>query len=176
MQEMRQDTVIAVGLQEKAHHGQQALDRRGAADPASGNADDDGHDAEAAAAGGHDLQAILRSDVATFSGEAALGMGKVPEIAEGLALHEVEQGIVVEIDGARGRLRSLPGRAAILARFCLGLGPHLVTSPCRPFLHVAERPSFAALPATRLPAAELWLEPVGEAATVPAPGGGVERR
>jgi hypothetical protein len=72
------------------HHGQQALDRLGTADPASRHADDDRHDAKAAATRGYDLQAVLRADVAAFSGEAALGMSKVPKIAKGLSLHEVE--------------------------------------------------------------------------------------
>ena len=76
MQEMRQDAVIAAGPQQEAHHGQQALDRLGAADPAARNADDDGHDAEAAAAGGHDLEAVLWSDVAAFAGAREAGMGE----------------------------------------------------------------------------------------------------
>jgi hypothetical protein len=107
---------------------------------------------------------------------ARCGMGKVPEVTEGLLLHDVEQGVVVEIDLARGGRPACLGRAraGILARFCFVLGHcHL---PCRPFLDVAERPLFAALPSTTLPAVELWLEPVGKACSGPAPDGRSERK
>ena len=43
---------------------------------------------------------------------ARCGMGKVPEVAEGLLLHDVEQGVVVEIDSARGGRPACLGRAS----------------------------------------------------------------
>jgi hypothetical protein len=109
IQEMRQDAVIAVGLQQKTHHGQEPLDRLGTADPAARDADDDGHDAEAAATRGDNLRAVLRPDVAALARQAAHGMGKVPEVAEGLLLHDVKQRVVVEIDWARGTRPTFPG-------------------------------------------------------------------
>ena len=58
------------GAPQKAHHCQQALDRLRTAAPASRDADDDRHDAAAAATRGHDLQAVLWSDLAAFSSQA----------------------------------------------------------------------------------------------------------
>jgi hypothetical protein len=97
---MRQDPVIAVGPEEKAHHGLQAVDRLGASDPAPRDADDDRHHAKAAAAGSYHLWAVLRADVAALACQAAQGMGEVPEVAESLPLHDVEQCVVVQIDRA----------------------------------------------------------------------------
>ena len=105
---MRQDTVIAVGLQKKAHHGQESLDRLGTADPAARDARDDRHHAEAGAAGGHDLRAVLGSEIAALTREAAGGMGEVPEVTQGLSLHDVEQRIAVETGRAASRRRTDP--------------------------------------------------------------------
>ena len=49
------------------------------------------HDAESAAAAGGDLEAVAEADVAALVGEAAGRMGEIPEVAEGLPLHELEQ-------------------------------------------------------------------------------------
>jgi hypothetical protein len=56
---------------------------------------------------------------------------KVPEIAEGLPLHHVEQRVVFEIEPGASRRRAFLGcaRTVFLTRFCFGLGPH-----CSPLL------------------------------------------
>ena len=100
VEEVRQDAVVAVGLEQEADHGQEALERRGAADPAAADAHDDRHDAEAAAAGGDDLGAVVRTAVAALAREPAGGVGEVPEVAQRLPLHQVEQGALVQIRGA----------------------------------------------------------------------------
>jgi hypothetical protein len=100
IEKMRKDAVVAVRPAQEAHHAQQVIDRLLPPDPAPLRTDHDRHDAEPGAAGGDGLQAILRRLVGALPGEPAHGMGEVPEISEGLSLHELEQGVIVEIDPA----------------------------------------------------------------------------
>jgi hypothetical protein len=66
------------------------------------------------------------------------GWAKSQKIAKGLTLHEVEQGIAVEVDRARGRRPAFLGCArAHLARFGFGPRPH-ASPPRRRFLVVAD--------------------------------------
>ena len=97
MQEVREDAMVAVGGREEAQDLQQALGRLRPRDPAPLDRDDDRHDAEARAAGRHDLGAVAERGRAALAGKPADRVREIPEVAEGLPLHEVEQEVVGEV-------------------------------------------------------------------------------
>ena len=119
VQEVRQDAVIAVRPEQKADHAQQAVAGIVPTDPAARGGDHDRHGAEARAAGRDGLEAIIGPDVAALAGEAAHRVREIPEVAERLPLHEIEQGVVAEV--ARARLRR--------ERRCLAHASISLTSP-----------------------------------------------
>ena len=108
--------VEAVGTFQEGNnalHAGQALGTRHIATVYAGQ---HGHDAEAAAAAGHYVLVVLGVDaihVDAFAGQAAVGLGAVPEVVEGAALDGVEQCLIA--DGLRlvfrlGRLALREGR------------------------------------------------------------------
>ena len=64
------------------------------ADPVAFGGYDDGHDTETAPAGCHDFITIGRSRITAFACKATHRMSKIPEVSEGLFLHQVEEGAV----------------------------------------------------------------------------------
>jgi hypothetical protein len=74
---------------EEPQRRQQAVERCLTGDPASLDADQDGHDAETAPA----ARDHVWSTVAALAREPARRMGKIPKISERLPLHEIEQGV-----------------------------------------------------------------------------------
>ena len=92
---MRIRAVIAARAQKQLEHAVEALESRIAGDPAALRGNDQRHDSEARAA---DRDRVRRARAlagrAPVEGETADGMGAFPEIAERLALHDLEQRVV----------------------------------------------------------------------------------
>ncbi|WP_246252448.1 hypothetical protein [Allomesorhizobium camelthorni] len=86
--------MVAFGLAEKVHHGNQAIESDLSADPSALNPSKDCHNAEAGTAGRDDMQCR----VAPLSRKAARWMAKIPEILKRLSLHGIEEFV-------RGRVR-----------------------------------------------------------------------
>ena len=102
VEKMRKNAVIAVRPVEEADHLQQAIERLLPADPVALDRHEDGHDAEPGAAGRDDLGAVAERLIAAFPRQPAGRVREIPEVPEGLPLHEVEQGFVAELGRADG--------------------------------------------------------------------------
>ncbi|MCY1372229.1 hypothetical protein D9M69_594210 [compost metagenome] len=90
--------MVAPGAKESVAHAPQALQRGVPRDPAALHRDDQGHDAEARATDRDPVvgQVLARGadERAAVERQAAVGLRTVPEIAEGLPLHGVDQGFI----------------------------------------------------------------------------------
>ena len=85
----------------------------------------------------------LARDVAALAGEAAGRVGEVPEVAERLALHEVEQRLVVELARRALRAHRAAGGALASARMAVIVSPRAFgRAACRPCDAAAARPRY----------------------------------
>jgi len=74
-------------------------DGRIALDPSAFGGYNYRHHPESTAADRYGFMSIGRCDIASLAGKAADRMGKVPEIAKGLFLYQVQQGAVAKLAG-----------------------------------------------------------------------------
>ena len=96
---MRISAVKAVGCFEEGNYLFHPCQTFLAGDVATVDTGKQGHDAEAATAGGDDVLVVLgiyAVHVDAFACQAAVGFGAVPEVIEGAALHGVHQGVIAQ--------------------------------------------------------------------------------
>jgi hypothetical protein len=129
--EVRIGAVVAGGAAQHFEHGGQALHRLPAGDPAALGGHDQGHGAEAGAAYGDQVVVLLAVGPAAVRRKAAERVRGLPEEAEGLPLHRLDQILVRQRGQGRGG-GSLVGAAAApeprqRVLVCFGHGTLLVT-------------------------------------------------
>jgi len=94
--------VVGIGFQQEVDHMEQELRRCVAADVFPVRPGDDGHYSKTCAPRRDDLVAGAEGMIAALPRHPAHRVSKIPEIAKGLPLGEIEQGAVAETFGAGG--------------------------------------------------------------------------
>lgn len=98
-------TVEAVGFFEEGNYLFHTGETFGTGDVTTVNTGNQGHDAEATAAGGDDVLIFFGIDavhVDAFGSKTAVGFGTLPEVVEGSALDSVHEGIIGKRGGTAG--------------------------------------------------------------------------
>src|SRR6185312_8560572 len=95
MQEMRKGAVKGLRALQKFDDVADAFEHAGARQESTRRAGDQGHDAETGAAAAHGVEIIVaRHRVAALARHGARRMGEIPEVVQGLPLHQIEQFLV----------------------------------------------------------------------------------